>query len=188
MRDISLLNEEQLSASLSIPVLFFRGDFRTDTIYLWSGLGNIEWGGHTWLGVGDFGQITDVVESGDVRANGLNVALTGIPQELISLVLQEVRWTQDCDIYLGFMEDDSGTFALVDDPVLLFKGKMDAPVLDEGADTATITISIESRLIDLERPRVRRYTDQDQKQLFPGDRGLEYVASLQDKNIVWGKS
>jgi len=38
----------------------------------------------------------------------------------------------------------------------------------------------------LETPLNRRYTDQDQKNLFAGDRGLEFVESLQDKSIVWG--
>ena len=49
-----------------------------------------------------------------------------------------------------------------------------------------ITVTVENKLIMLERPRNRRYTDQDQKNLFSGDKGLEFVDDLQDKELVWG--
>ena len=58
-------------------------------------------------------------------------------------------------------------------------------ISDEG-DTSKISITVENKLITLEKPVDRRYTDQDQKNLFTGDRGLEYVDSLQDKEIMWG--
>jgi len=37
------------------------------------------------------------------------------------------------------------------------------------------------------QPDTRRYTDADQQSRFPGDKGLEYVPSMQDKQIVWGR-
>ena len=49
-----------------------------------------------------------------------------------------------------------------------------------------MTIAVENKLIILERPVERRYTDQDQKELFVGDKGLEFVDSLQDKSVNWG--
>jgi hypothetical protein len=60
--------------------------------------------------------------------------------------------------------------------------------MDEQAETATVSISYEGRLIDLERPRARRYTHDDQQIDFPGDRGFEYVPTLQEWNGVWGRS
>ena len=40
----------------------------------------------------------------------------------------------------------------------------------------------------VERERVRFYDPQTQNVFFPGDRGFDYVASLQDQKIFWGKS
>jgi hypothetical protein len=48
-------------------------------------------------------------------------------------------------------------------------------------------LTAESRLIDLERSRERRYTSEDQKIDYPNDKGLEFIADLQDKEIVWGR-
>ena len=53
---------------------------------------------------------------------------------------------------------------------------------------STVTLTAESRLRDLERVRTRRYTDADQQSRFPGDKGLEYVPSLQDKQLIWGRA
>ena len=52
--------------------------------------------------------------------------------------------------------------------------------------TATVNITAESRLIDWARPRIRRYTNADQNERFPGDKGFEFVSDTTDKEIVWG--
>jgi hypothetical protein len=59
--------------------------------------------------------------------------------------------------------------------------------IDEGPETATIAVGAESRLIDLQRPRVRRYTHESQKSRFPNDKGFEFVNDLQDKKFAWGR-
>jgi hypothetical protein len=75
----------------------------------------------------------------------------------------------------------------VADPVLQFEGRLDVPAIEDGEDTATIAISYESELIDLERARERRYTPEDQAIDYPGDLGFAYVAALQDAQITWGR-
>ena len=65
---------------------------------------------------------------------------------------------------------------------------MDIMKIDEQAETSTITINLENRLIAFDRPKERRFTNEDQLQRFSGDKGLEFVPDLQDKEIVWGKS
>ena len=70
--------------------------------------------------------------------------------------------------------------------MLVFTGYMDTMVIDEGAETSTIVTSVESRLIDLERPRNRRYTAQNQKQRFSGDLAFDFVESLQNQRLqLW---
>jgi hypothetical protein len=69
----------------------------------------------------------------------------------------------------------------------VFSGYMDQMNIQEGAETSTIEITLENKLIDLERPRVARYTSQSQQQRFAGDEGFNFVEGLQDKEIVWGR-
>jgi hypothetical protein len=65
---------------------------------------------------------------------------------------------------------------------------MDIMKIDEGPESATIVLSLENRLIALDRSKERRYTHEDQQLSFPGDKGFEFVPDLQDKEIIWGKS
>jgi len=65
---------------------------------------------------------------------------------------------------------------------------MDTCEIAEGGDTAVIALTAESRLLDLNRSRERRYQKQDQAIDFPGDLGFDYVPSLQQLSVVWGKA
>ena len=65
---------------------------------------------------------------------------------------------------------------------------MDQMNIAEDADTSTIELSIENKLIDLERPRTARFTSAYQKSVYAGDLGLDFVEDLQDKEIFWGRS
>jgi hypothetical protein len=64
---------------------------------------------------------------------------------------------------------------------------MDVMDITDDATTARISARYESRLIDLDRSRQRRYTPEDQTLNVPGDLGFEYVAGLQDMQIFWGR-
>tara|TARA_R100001460_G_scaffold2629_1_gene8370 strand:- start:5439 stop:6392 length:954 start_codon:yes stop_codon:yes gene_type:complete len=72
-------------------------------------------------------------------------------------------------------------------PYTIFDGFMDVMRLSDSGGTANISVNCESQLIALERPNTRRYTPEDQKIDFPNDEGLDFVAGLQDDEIVWGR-
>jgi hypothetical protein len=65
---------------------------------------------------------------------------------------------------------------------------MDQMNIEESADTATIEVTVENKLVDLERARVARYTSGYQKSIYPNDLGLDFVESLQDKQLPWGRN
>jgi hypothetical protein len=64
---------------------------------------------------------------------------------------------------------------------------MDQMNIEETADTCTVSLTIENKLVDLERPRVARFTSSYQKSVYSGDKGFDFVEDLQDKEIVWGR-
>jgi hypothetical protein len=77
---------------------------------------------------------------------------------------------------------------VITSPVVIFSGFMDTMVINDSSETATIQVAVENRLIEFERTRVRRYTAEDQKIDYPNDKGLEFVAEMAEKEIVWGRS
>jgi hypothetical protein len=137
----------------------------------------------TYKGLGDLVGVGPVSETEDIRANPLTLTLSGVPSTMISIVLGTQYQGRLTSLWLGFI----GSSGLIVDPVLLFRGKADIMVIDEGPETSLITFTAESRLADLQRSRIRRFTDQDQQQLFPGDLGLEFVAVIQNTEVVWSE-
>jgi hypothetical protein len=64
---------------------------------------------------------------------------------------------------------------------------MDQMNISDSADTSTIELKVENKLIDLERARIARFTSGYQKSIYPNDKGLDFVEDLQDKKITWGR-
>lgn len=197
-----------LSAETIHPFFATRLFFDTQTLNFWTGLGELTVDGVTYTGTGQLLQISELGETAEISAKGATLTLSGIPSNLISLALTEAYQGRNCEIYFGaidanrtYLVDESGAYIVSEDGsaldislgnpdeiVLLFSGYMDQMNIDEGPDTCTIVVSVESKLIDLERARVFRYTDASQKSRFPADKGFEFVEDLQDKRFNWGRS
>jgi hypothetical protein len=182
-RDLTAGVITQLQAASVEVGLLFEGEFASGWVRLWSGIGNLSWDSKTWNGVGTLLGISAIDETNEVRASGLTVSLSGIPSDLLAAALGDARSGKTGRVYLAFFSGG----AVVADPVLQFQGRLDVPAIEDGPTTATISISYESELIDLERPRERRYTPEDQSIDYPGDLGFDYVAALQDAQITWGR-
>lgn len=143
-----------------------------------------DWDGHVWYGLGQLGSIDPVPEFSDLQMTGVSLSLTGIPSDMVSRVMGEHYQGRSCKLWFAPLDSD---YRVLADPVLVFSGRMDTPDIQLG-ETASISLTAESRLTDWERPRIRRYTNEDQLAEYPGDRGLEFVAQMVEKTLVWGRT
>lgn len=183
-REITSAQSAAAAAASVRCELFCLLDFAGGVVRLWTGQGETSWGGATWLGVGTFGGVSPVEETRSVQANGVQLSLSGIPSELVALALTEHYRGRQASLWLALYNTTTG--AMLDTPLQIFSGIIDTMELNDSGETSTIVLSVESRLIDLERTRERRYTDEDQQELYPGDLAFEFVESLQNKDIRWG--
>lgn len=177
-------------------------------IYLWTGLGDLTVDGKTYIGAGQFLNISSITETSDIRAAGATVSLSGLSSEIIALAIAQPYQGRLAHIKFGVLDANKDfllkedifsllleTGASIDiatgDPnalITLFTGYMDQMAIDEAADSCTIQINLESKLIDLERPRTRRYTAESQKALYPNDLAFDFIPDQQDKSLVWGRN
>ncbi len=165
------------------PILLVALSFDSGVVRMWSGIGNLVWSGDTYLGAGNFGRVQPFKEVVDGSAQGTAFTLNGIPSSLLALALNENYQGRPAKLWLAALDSSN---AIIADPYLIFGGRMDTMTISDDGNTGSITMTAENRLIDLNRSRERRFTDQDQKIDYPTDRGLEYVVGLQDKQVVWG--
>lgn len=181
-RNLTTAVQNQLAASELEPFFAIKLAFDSGDVKLWTGYGDITVASETYTGGGQLLSISPIEETVEIAARGVNLALNGINSSLVSVALTESYQGRSAKVYLGVIS--SG--AVVSDPYLVFDGRMDVMTIEDSGDTANISLSAESRLIDLERARVRRYTNNDQQNQFAGDTSLRFVADLQDKEIAWG--
>lgn len=144
---------------------------------------DMDWNGATWLGLGSLGSIEPIQEQASLEAIGVRLTLTGVPTDLISITLGEQYQGKACQIWFAPLSAD---LRLVSQPVRLFSGRMDTMDTEVG-ETSTITVSAESRMVAWDKPRARRYNNEDQQSRFPGDRGFEFVAQMVEKSLIWGR-
>jgi len=185
MRNITSQAAEQCLQNRMQLAAFAELHFRSSVEYLWTGTGLFSWNGQTWLGIGLFGKIGVISEDSQLNAQGVSLELSGIDPVLLPEALSEIEQGLPARLWVAFF-DRAGT--IVPDPILCFAGRMDQPTIDESGETATISITVENRLADLQRRLVRRFTDQDQRMDWPRDTGFAWVGQLMDWTSAWGVS
>jgi hypothetical protein len=166
------------------PALFFEGEFASGWVRIWTGASDIIWDDKTWTGTGVLMGVGALEETSEVVASGTSVSLSGVPLDLVGLAIEEAQQGNVGRIWLALLTADGEVIA---NPVQAFSGRLDVPELSEDGATCTITISYESRMIDLGTPRNWRYTHENQQVLHPGDRGFEHVTAIQDREVTWGR-
>ena len=182
VKTLSTNNSNVLDDDVLRPIYFLKFDFPSGNVYLNSSDRNITWGGNSYIGAGSIGSVSDIEETSELQAQGVKLTLTGIPSTYVSIALTSEYQGSATTQYLGFFNDNYG---LVDDPFVIFVGKVDTMAISL-SDTATIEVDIENRLIDWERPRISRFTNEEQQNLYSGDKGLEFVDSVAEKELFWG--
>lgn len=153
-----------------------------NALYFWNGIGDLVLGSQTYTGAGNLLQISELRESSDIAAYGATLTLSGIPTSEINLALAEPYQGRRAVVKFGV--DVAGTKSAV----TVFNGEMDEMNISFGPDTCTISLQVESRLVDLNRPRIRRYTDADHQVRYPGDLAFEFVTRLQNESLQWEAS
>lgn len=184
-RDITTDLRTATESKVVYPIALLALEFPSATVRVWTGIGPLSWGGHTWTGAGDMGELSQIEETTEIAAKGLSVKLPGLPSDIAAASLTENYQGRAAKLYLGALNPD-GT--LVADPYLMLAGHMDQIEKEDSGVTSTLTITIENRLIDLNRNRERRLTDEDQKRDFPSDPSFEFVNALQNRTLLWGNA
>jgi len=177
-------NQTAVAATVVRPVNLVKIEFNSGTVFLNSADRDIEFAGDTYLGAGTLGDVSPVEEGVELQTYTIRLTLSGIPSSVISLALTEKFQNRDCTLYVGFLDDN---YALISDPISMFSGRINQMNIESG-ETSTVALTVESRLVDWERPRIRRYNNADQQIQYPSDKGMEFVPQMVEKEIVWGRT
>ena len=166
--------------------LFFavKAEFDSDDILVWTGFDDLTINSETYTGAGTLLSISDMEDTLDMKATGLSVALSGMDPDVLDAALTENYQNRDISVFMGFLMAGSNEVAGV---LKVFAGRMVSLEIEDTIDGATVNVSCENRLIDLERQSNLRYTSESQQFIDSSDTGLNRVQQLQDKQLAWGQ-
>jgi len=154
-------------------------NFDSSPVRFWTGYGNRTIGSDTYIGTGNLLSISGLEEVNDISAKRITLQLSGVDATLVSLALQEPYQRRECKIYFG--TTDSTT-------IEVFSGLMDVMTIEDGGETSTISLTVESKLVRLEKASNRRYTEANHQSRYSTDTFFNYVADLQDRDVIWGRN
>lgn len=173
------------------PAWFVQIGFISETVYMWSGIGNFTWGGNTYEGVGSLLGFADdkgggtIEEGSTVEARGIAITLSGFDAVSLTDFLSDYKIGLPVAKYLGLFTDATLT-TLIADPVCTWAGQTDQPTFGYSGPTATVMMACENCLNEMNVAVDRRRTYEDMQWQTPGDLGFQFIYALAGKQIYWG--
>ena len=128
--------------------------------------------------------VTSTSESSEITVSNLTLQFTGADQTIISLFLNNQYLEREVEVYKGFLDANQ---AIIADPFLLFKGRIESFGINESLDSSDVDIVVASHWSDFEKVEGRRTNTNSQQLHFVNDVGFEF-ASQTTQDIKWGKA
>lgn len=170
------------------PLVLCEFEFLSGAVRVWTGYGDLSYGGNTYTGTGLLLGLSNIEETNDTTAKNVTFSLSGVPTDVLSLALSEADTCQGraCRMHLGVFVWSGGIRCLYARQI--FGGKMDTISISETGTTSTVSLSVENDLLRLLIPSQKLYTDADQKIDHPTDNFFQYVTGIQGADIEWGQA
>ena len=145
---------------------------------------DITYDSNTYSASSLFIKTSGVSESSEVDITNLTLEFTGVDQTILSLLLSGNYMDKEVEVYKGFMDANQ---ALIADPFLLFKGRVESFNLDEDLTSSDVQIVVASHWADFDKIKGRKTNTNSQQLYFAGDLGFDY-ASQTVQDIKWGRA
>jgi hypothetical protein len=174
---LSAASAEQVARTVAVEL-----DFPDGFARFHGGHDSITIDGATFLGVGQLGSISVAEESAELRAYGMTIRLAGVPRDSIAYALGQAYQGRRGTVWE--VQLDPATFQVIGAPLVVFRGRMDQMDIALGQQ-ASVTVKLENRLADWDRPRIRRFTDDEQRRRDPNDGSFRFLSATTEKEIIW---
>jgi len=145
---------------------------------------NVTYDSNTYTASSLFTKLSSVTESSEIQVSNITVTFTGADQTITSIFLSNDYIEKEAEIHKGFIGSNE---AVIADPFLLFKGRIESFSISETLKDSKVNISIASHWADFSKVEGRKTNTGSQQIHFPNDLGFEF-ASQTVQDIKWGRS
>lgn len=185
-REIDSNLRNAISDPVIHPVYLIELMYDDAPLRLHSGTRNITFQGNNYRGVGQFGSISSSAEVSDQATTFIDLTLSGIQASDIGLQLNQYYQGRTGTVWLGLRDLSDNSLIT---PTIIFKGVMDNSRITVSDKIGSISVRLNSPLVRWDKPNIKRYTEADQQEDFPNDKGFEFVPLLREQRGLiarWG--
>ena len=150
--------------------------------YFWTGIGELEYNGVTWTGLGTLGKIAPIKYSTELAIQELQFEVSGIPLEDSEWLSNDIR-NRVAYAWLAAIGIDG---QIVRDPKQIVSAELDYPKY-QASDDGSVNIQLIARsgFYSLERALDEVHSAEDQRRLYSGDSGCDLIPKLQQQQVIW---
>ena len=177
-----------ISSGAHNPIILVFLDWPEGAVRMHSNVGNVSFGGYTWLGAGNFGSLSVPGEGGGLAQTVAEMKLIGAPQELDDYLESPIRGRLGQVLY-GCVTERGGN-VLIGEPFDIFTGFMDSMLNTLEALDNAIARAIAITVADGPSQRLSAslsHTDEDQRRTHPDDTAgrLTLFAEKRNRDLTW---
>lgn len=171
---------QHVAVAMLVEFDFLEGMFR-----VWDGAGSITVGANTYLGAGEWGSISEIEFGENDAADKITFLLSGVDPDVI-VAAQDSESVRGRDVFIYGQFLDTTTLAPYDARWPIRQLIMDTLAFSaRGPSQRSIMLSCETIWTNRNHAAYAFYSDKNQQERFPGDRGLEFLPTLKNKITKW---
>lgn len=162
----------------SIVLAYF--DFPAGAERYHSGVGVLEFGGHSWAGLGGLAGVSGV--SSEASTFIQTITLSVAVDEAFKLAFDDEIRGREAVLWMAWL-DEFGQ--VIPDPVEIVRIQMDTITRQISEGAQSINIVGQTAFFTLEQPSRYLWTNEQQQFDFPGDTGWDRAPDNTNKEVTW---
>lgn len=170
----------RLVAGERVPIVHLVQVDTDPPMYLTTAGAPLQWDGHTWQPVGVSVEPIGHSASGEVES--LQFVLPAVTEDQLAVALLDQ--VDGIGVTVRDAIVDPATAVVADAP-LAWAGTLNTPTITDGDSGAAVAWTAEHSALRALRPKPSRYTDAEQRRLYPGDTSLDIDPATDAAPIVW---
>lgn len=144
---------------------------------------DLDWDGITYRGAYGLGSVSAIKDqAGEMQ--GLNFTIAAGDPANLALALDDADVVQGTVVTIRTAIIETATYTILDAPKD-WVGTLDTMAIGEDGQTAEVSVTAESKGVDLLRGTPGFYADSDQRAINPADGSFSYVVDQIDKVVAW---
>ena len=184
MRDLHPDFKALIKTNDITPVRLVFLDMLPNPFYFWDGVGNLQYNGNVYVGVGELGVIDPIKETGDPKAVAVNMVFNCLTEVSdFSDLRNHTYQNREASISYALLDPDGGNQILAVDQDA-FVGRMDTlKVPTSSSGGSKIHLNCINEMAYLKKSWGRYHSDSDHQADYPGDTSRRFIPAIQDLTV-----